>query len=103
MSCRNYTGTVDHVLCREVYYTVSLFGRVHYQRFHCTACCTVHCAGKSCAFFMDDMSPYFGDEILQFFVPQVKLMLSSDDWKTVEAAVFGLGTVAEGVCVGVHG
>ena len=39
----------------------------------------------------------FGDEILQFFVPQVKLMLSSDDWKIVEAAVLALGTVAEGV------
>ena len=35
MYCRNYTGTVSHVLCREVYYTVSLFGRVHYQRVHC--------------------------------------------------------------------
>ena len=34
MYCRNYTGTVSHVLCREVYYTVSLFGRVHYCRFH---------------------------------------------------------------------
>ena len=32
---RNYTGTISHVLCREVYYTVSLFGRVHYQRFLC--------------------------------------------------------------------
>ena len=31
MYCRNYTGTVSRVLCREVYYTVSLFGRVHYQ------------------------------------------------------------------------
>ena len=62
-----------------------------------TACYTVLCAGKSCAFFMDDMSPFIGEEILQFFVPQVKLMLSSDDWKTVEAAVLALGTVAEGV------
>ena len=35
MYCRNYTETVSHVLCREVYYTVSLFGRVHYQRFYC--------------------------------------------------------------------
>ena len=34
MYCRNYTGTVSFVLCREVYYTVSLFGRVHYQRVH---------------------------------------------------------------------
>ena len=32
MYCRNYTGTISHVLCREVYYTVSSFGRVHYQR-----------------------------------------------------------------------
>ena len=36
MYCRNYTGTASLVLCREVYYTVSSFGRVHYQRFHCT-------------------------------------------------------------------
>ena len=30
-------GTSNRVLCREVYYTVtvSLFRRVHYQRFHC--------------------------------------------------------------------
>ena len=28
-------GTLNSVLCREVYYTVSLFRRVHYQRFHC--------------------------------------------------------------------
>jgi hypothetical protein len=28
MYCRNYTGTVSHVLCREVGYTVSLFGTV---------------------------------------------------------------------------
>ena len=28
--CRKYTGTASHVLCREVYYTVSLFRRVHY-------------------------------------------------------------------------
>ena len=35
MYCRNYTGTVSHVLCREVYYTVSLCERVHYRRFHC--------------------------------------------------------------------
>ena len=34
MYCRNYTGTVSDVLCREVCYTVSLFGRVHYQRVH---------------------------------------------------------------------
>ena len=31
MYCRNYTVTVSRVLCREVYYTVSFFGRVHYQ------------------------------------------------------------------------
>ena len=34
MYCRNHTGTVRRVLCREVYFTVSLFGRVHYMRFH---------------------------------------------------------------------
>lgn len=28
-------GTLSNVLCREVYCTVSLFQRVHYQRFHC--------------------------------------------------------------------
>ena len=33
---RNETRTTSRVLCREVYYTVSIFGRVHYQRFHCT-------------------------------------------------------------------
>ena len=27
-------GTSNSVLCREVYYTVSLFRRVHNQRFH---------------------------------------------------------------------
>ena len=31
-------GTLNSVLCREVYYTVSLFRRVHYQRFHCIIC-----------------------------------------------------------------
>ena len=45
----------------------------------------------------------FGDEILQFFVPQVKLMLSSEDWKTVETAVLALGTIAEGVYGGREG
>ena len=32
-------GTSNSVLCREVYYTVSLFQRVHYRyrRFHCTS------------------------------------------------------------------
>ena len=29
MYCRNYTGTLSCVLSREVYCTVSLFGRVH--------------------------------------------------------------------------
>ena len=29
-------GTSNSALCREVYYTVSLFRRVHYRRFHCT-------------------------------------------------------------------
>ena len=28
-------GTSNSVLCREVYYTLSLFRRVHYRRFHC--------------------------------------------------------------------
>jgi transportin-1 len=51
---------------------------------------------KCCSGILDATVLAVGDEILQFFVPQVKLMLSSDDWKTVEAAVFGLGTVAEG-------
>ena len=35
MYCRNYTGTASCVLCREDYFDVSLFGRVHYQSFHC--------------------------------------------------------------------
>ena len=45
MYCRNYAGTVSCVLCREVYYTVSLFGRVHYRRFHsdCSIVCFVSC------------------------------------------------------------
>ena len=34
MSGRIYIWTVSRVLCREVYYIVSLFGRVHYRRFH---------------------------------------------------------------------
>ena len=54
-------------------------------------------AGKCCSGILDATVLAVGDEILQFFVPQVKLMLSSDDWKTVEAAVFALGAVAEGV------
>ena len=28
-------GTLTRVLCREVYYTVSLSRRVHYRRFYC--------------------------------------------------------------------
>ena len=36
MFCRNYTGTKSRVLCREVCYTVSLLGRLHYQRIHCS-------------------------------------------------------------------
>ena len=40
MYCRNYTGTISRVLCREVYYfAVSLFGRVHYRRFTVNASC----------------------------------------------------------------
>ena len=35
MHCGNCTVTVSRVLCREVYYTVSLFRRVHYPLFHC--------------------------------------------------------------------
>ena len=33
---RMYFGTSDSVPYREVFYTVSLLGRVHYRRFHCT-------------------------------------------------------------------
>ena len=33
---RKYFGTSSCVLCREVDCTVSLFGRVHYRRSHCT-------------------------------------------------------------------
>ena len=32
MYCTNCTGAVSPVLCREVYFTVSIFGRVHYGR-----------------------------------------------------------------------
>ena len=35
-------GTSNSVLCREVYYTVSLFRRVHYRRFHCIVCACVY-------------------------------------------------------------
>ena len=31
---RSYFGTSSFALCIEVYITVSLVGRVHYQRFH---------------------------------------------------------------------
>ena len=34
-------GTSNSVFCREVYYTVSLFWRVHYRRFHCTHTCSL--------------------------------------------------------------
>ena len=36
--------TSSNVFCREVYYTMSLFWRVHYRRFHCKRInyCTVH-------------------------------------------------------------
>ena len=40
--CRNYIRTVNHVLCREVSYTVPLFGRVHYQRLHCVYYIHIH-------------------------------------------------------------
>ena len=42
-------GTSNSVLCREVYYTVSLFWRVHYQRFHC-----IHFTGHShqCVYYI---------------------------------------------------
>ena len=33
---RTIFGTSTCVLCREVYYTVSLSRRVHYRRFHCS-------------------------------------------------------------------
>ena len=34
-------GTSNSVLYREVYYTVSLFRRVHYRRFHCISSSTL--------------------------------------------------------------
>ena len=46
MYCRNYTGTVSRALCREVYCTVSLFGRVHYQRFSPAIVCLEVCVGE---------------------------------------------------------
>ena len=33
MYCRNYTGIVSCVLCREVCFTVTLIWRVHHRRF----------------------------------------------------------------------
>ena len=36
MYSMSYTGTSSPVLCREGYHTVSLFGRAHYRRLHCT-------------------------------------------------------------------
>ena len=38
LGLRIYFGTSSLVLRRVVYCTVSLFGRVHYQRFLCTPC-----------------------------------------------------------------
>ena len=46
-------GTLSCVLCIKVYYTVSLFGRDHYQRFHCRMSVCVHvfeCASLLCLF-----------------------------------------------------
>ena len=44
MYCRNYTGTASCVLCREVDYTVSLFGEVSSYLFffdlHLSGPCT---------------------------------------------------------------
>ena len=37
MYCRNYTGTVSHVLCREVYYTVHVLISI------CTNCSSTTC------------------------------------------------------------
>ena len=44
MYCRNNTGSASHVLCREVYYIVSLFGIVHYQRSTVYSSAEVHWA-----------------------------------------------------------
>ena len=45
-------GTSNSVHCREVYYTVSLFRRVHYRRFHCiythSPCTCVHVHIHAC-------------------------------------------------------
>ena len=37
MYCKKHTETlyISLVFCRKVYYIVSLFGRVHCQRFYC--------------------------------------------------------------------
>ena len=56
MYCRNYTGSVSHVLCREVYCTVPLLGRVHYQRVHCASAIRVNdlmsCTAKAGIYIM---------------------------------------------------
>jgi hypothetical protein len=52
---RNYFGTSSCVLCREVYCTVSLFGRVHYQRFHCN---TQRSTTSVCHFKHYSLSPH---------------------------------------------
>ena len=51
----NNFGTSNSVLCREVYYIVSLFWRVHYQRLHCiythspcTCTCTCTFGDEGC-------------------------------------------------------
>ena len=40
---RKYFVTSSHVFCRDVYYTVSLFGRVHHRRSPCS------CKGHHCS------------------------------------------------------
>ena len=40
-------GTSNSVLCGEVYYTVSLFQRVHYRRVHCVLCEHIEYAQKN--------------------------------------------------------
>ena len=52
---RNYFGTSSCVLCREVYCTVSLFGRVHYQMFHCN---TQRSTTSVCHFKHYSLSPH---------------------------------------------
>jgi hypothetical protein len=51
---RNYLGP-QAVSCREIYCTVSLFGRVHYQRFHCN---TQRSTTSVCHFKQYSLSPY---------------------------------------------